>query len=174
MARLVPENWVCIKADEDDVFKGIDFSKINNALLISFLEDSQGDQEHDDEQLLSMMRSLETEIHPNTMNSYDPLVEEAQLGVPTEDFQLRRHGLVKGQDCLAALDMEFDWIDTEISPYQPTDHMTGRYMEHFGHEMDGVVEFEGGRDYNSPVAWHVSLEEHGYNFLCQETHDSMV
>ena len=122
--------------------------------IISFLEDSQGDQENDDEQLLSMIRILEAEIHPNR---YDLLVE-AQLGGITEDFLLERQGQVKVQDCLVGLDVEFEWMDREISSHQPSDHMKARYMEHYGVEMVGVVEFGGVRDHSSLVAWHVSLE----------------
>ena len=63
---------------------------INLDLIILLLEDSQGDQEHDAEQSLSMIRILEAEINPNR---YD-LPVEAQLGDRTEDFPLERQGQV--------------------------------------------------------------------------------
>lgn len=150
MAYSLPENWRCMNADH--MFEGIEeISEINTALLMSLLDESQGDQEADNDRLTSMIQSLEEEIHHH----------EVTISPQEYDHQL------KGQDGLASVDTEFDWIDMEVMPSYT--NITNCYMDLCDDdlEMDGIIQY-------SQLNWDstVSLEEHGCNSLWLQTYDS--
>lgn len=153
MAYSLPENWRCINADH--LFEGIEeISEINTALLMSLLDESQGDQEADNDRLTSIIQSLEEEIHHH----------EFELTIIPQEYD---HQLKGQDDGLASVDTEFDWIDMEVMPSY--NHITSSYMDLCDGdlEMDGIIQY-------SQLNWDttVSLEENGCNSLWQQTYDS--
>ena len=52
-------------------FKGMESWKINKALLMSLMEESQDDENDNDDRLDSLIRSLEAEISGSTMDGLD-------------------------------------------------------------------------------------------------------
>ncbi|KAK9266474.1 hypothetical protein L1049_021386 [Liquidambar formosana] len=169
MASPIFENYACINGDDD--FNQFEVSEINGALLMSLLEESQGEV-GDDDRLMSVIRSLEAEISPNRTYGLDSPME-LEFGVNQEDYQLCNAGQVDGQDCSTSADLDFGWIDMELTSSSPSDDVTNWYMDPCGDEMDGIIEFGGVSDY-SQIYYGVPLEEHGYNSLWQDTYDSVM
>ena len=143
MAYPLPESWRCINADH--LFGGIEeISEIKATLLMSLLDESQGDQEADNDRLTTIIQSLEQEIHP-------------ELAIIPHEYD---HHL-KGQDCSASVDTEFNWMDMEVmSSYN---HITNCYMD----LCDGDQEMHGIMHY-SELNWDTDcLEENECNSLWQ-------
>uniref|UniRef100_A0A5B7ASK9 Uncharacterized protein n=1 Tax=Davidia involucrata TaxID=16924 RepID=A0A5B7ASK9_DAVIN len=164
MASSKPENWACINGNDD--FDNFEVTEINGALLMSLLEESQG-EECDDERLRSVIQSLEAEIDSNMMDGHDSLVE-TEWG-----SQLSGGGQVDGHDCSTSHDLDFNWMDMEMVPSLPGDDMTNWYMDPCGDEMDGIIEFGGVRDY-SHIYYGIPLEENGCGSLWQETNATVM
>ncbi|XP_057505748.1 uncharacterized protein LOC130789040 [Actinidia eriantha] len=163
MAVSLPESCSSINVDKLVV------PEINGALLMSLLEESQGD-ECDDGRLNDVIRSLEAEIDPKMMmDSHDLSMENIEWGSESEDCQSLDAGHIHGQDCTMSSDLDFNWVDMEMSPFSPSDEMTNWYME----PIDGIIEFGGEiRDY-SEIYYGVPLEEHAFgSSLWQETYAS--
>ncbi|GAV88108.1 hypothetical protein CFOL_v3_31531, partial [Cephalotus follicularis] len=154
MASLVPENLPCLY-DEDELKAFETLGVINGALLMSLLEESQGQEEQNDERLNSVMQSLEAEINPNIAREID------------EDSQSSYVGRVDDYDRSVLSEVGFGWVDTEM-PSSPRDDMNW-YPDPCEDEMHGIIEFEGVRDY-SQFYYGVPLEEHSYSSLWHDTY----
>ncbi|PQQ04012.1 uncharacterized protein Pyn_21603 [Prunus yedoensis var. nudiflora] len=50
-------------------------SNMSNALLMSLLEETRGDQDHDEERLRSLTRALEVELDPTTSEDHETFME---------------------------------------------------------------------------------------------------
>ena len=148
MANHLPENWRCINADH--LFEGIEeISEIKTTILMSLLDESLGDQEADNDRLTSIIQSLEEEIHP--VLTIIPQKYDDQL---------------KGQDCSASVDTEFDWMDMEVLPSY--NHITNCYMDlcDGDQEMDGIIQY-------SQLNWDTDcFEESECYSLWQQTYES--
>lgn len=162
MASPMPESLACNTGDAD--FQGIEVSEIDGAMLMSFLEESQGEERNEDG-LNSIIRSLEAEINSDTMEGRDLTLDPEFIG-DVEDGRLRRH--MDGHDCAVPHDqLGFGWVDMEPQPVP-------WYMEPCEIEMDGVIEFGGLSDY-SHMNYGIALDqEQGYRSLWQETYDTIM
>ncbi|CAK7351701.1 unnamed protein product [Dovyalis caffra] len=161
MASLLPE-ITSFKTGDDD-FKGIEGFD-DNALLMSLLEDSQGDHESNDKRLRSVIQSLEAEINPNIMlDGYDLGMNPAEM--PSDGEETNELFKMAEMESL-----EFELVDMEMVPSSPSDHhMNYWYTESSENDM---VEF-GVRDYFQ-VGHEALLEEHVYSSLWEETYDTIM
>ncbi|OMO74614.1 hypothetical protein CCACVL1_16573 [Corchorus capsularis] len=123
----------------------IEFQEIDAVLLMSLLEESHCEEYCNEEQVNSLMESLEAEIR---MANHDDSCNVADM--ESND----------GFDCL-------DWTDMETVPSSPSDDMNW-YMEDHVEEMDGLMEF--GNEF--PQNYYEVPLEHGY--LWQETYDAVI
>ncbi|XP_050279665.1 uncharacterized protein LOC126720870 [Quercus robur] len=167
MASPVPENCAGNIVGSD--IQGIEVSEIDSAILMSLLEESQG-EERDEDRLNSLIRSLEEEINSNAMDSQNSSMKPDFI---VEDGQLCIVGNKEGHDCMVSQDqLEFGLIDMEPETSSPSDDMNW-YMDLCENEMDGIIEVGGLSDY-SHMYYGVSLEEQGYRSLWQETYDTVI
>ncbi|XVF79271.1 hypothetical protein PTKIN_Ptkin14bG0208100 [Pterospermum kingtungense] len=117
MAFLVEENSLRISFDNG----------FNTALLMSFLEESPG-EEYNHEELDSLMRSLEAEINPYAMDIQHSTMESESYGFESVD------------------DLGFQLVDMEPMPSpSPSQDMNYWHMETQGEEVDALIEI--GDDY---------------------------
>ncbi|WRX29370.1 hypothetical protein QQP08_021857 [Theobroma cacao] len=144
MAHLVREKPGLI--DRSNVMEEIEVPEIDAALLMSLLEESHCEEYCNEEQVNSLMESLEAEIR---MANHDSCYE---VDMKSND----------GFDC-------FEWTEMEMVPSSPSDDMNW-YMEDHVEEMDGMVEFGNGFPHNY---YEIPLE-HGYSSLWQETYDTAI
>ncbi|KAH0986427.1 hypothetical protein GBA52_013604 [Prunus armeniaca] len=122
MASLLAENWSCMNnnMDMNDHFPGAagagTSSNMSNALLMSLLEETQGDQDHDEERLRSLIRALEVELDPTTSEDHEIFMENPHQfgGISQEDFHPLDVGYVSGGDFPGTDAAGFGWIDMEI------------------------------------------------------------
>ncbi|KAJ7948851.1 tRNA wybutosine-synthesizing protein like [Quillaja saponaria] len=91
----------------ESFFKGIEFSEVNNVLLMSLMEETQEDDDQyfgDDHRLVSLIQSLEAEINGPA----------AELGfINGCDYQMFDLVQVDGRDCSTSLgaDDHYGWVD---------------------------------------------------------------
>ncbi|KAI5605208.1 hypothetical protein BDE02_01G336300 [Populus trichocarpa] len=164
MASLLPEN-ISIKTGDDD-FKGIE-GYDDNALLMSLLEESQGDHESNEERLRSVIQSLEAEINPSIMSDgYDTAMDPAEMPRDGEDTD----ELFKTAE-MESLGLDFELVDMEVVPSSPSDHDMNYWYNMEPSEND-IVEF-GVRNYFQ-FGHEAALEEHRYSSLWQESYDIMM
>lgn len=149
------------------LFQGTEISEIDASLLMSILEESQC-EEHDDETLEHVIRSLEAEINFNTIDGYD-LPLETEASIDQYDSQLWSGDKMVDHDCSQPLDFDVNWADMEIKPSSPFGETTNWYLDPSEVEVDGSIE-SGGRGF-SHFRYGDLLEEDGYNFLWQDTYD---
>ncbi|OMO92654.1 hypothetical protein COLO4_17432 [Corchorus olitorius] len=123
----------------------IEFQEIDAVLLMSLLEESQCEEYCNEEQVNSLMESLEAEIRMANHDSCNVADMESNDGF---------------EYCL-------DWTDMETVPSSPSDDMNW-YMEDHAEEMEGLMEF--GNDF--PQNYYEVPLEHGY--LWQETYDAAI
>ncbi|KAJ4726561.1 putative Heat stress transcription factor B-4b [Melia azedarach] len=152
MASLVAENWVN--------YDGIEVSKFDSALLMSLLEESNG-EEYSDEQLNSVIQSLEAEIKEQNMIECHDLSMEPELLSDEENGQ--------------KTSMNFGWGDNmELAPSSPSDDMNwSTYMDQYELDLDNFSEFKGVCDYSQINFNVVSSEEHDFSSLWHETYDGI-
>ncbi|XVF79258.1 hypothetical protein PTKIN_Ptkin14bG0206800 [Pterospermum kingtungense] len=119
---------MAFQAEEKLLRISCDINDFNAALLMSFLEELPG-EEYNHEELGSLMRSLEAEINPNTMDIQDSMIESE-----SNDFE-------------AIDDLEFPLLDDlePISFPSPSHDMDYWYMETHGEEVNFLIEI--GDDY---------------------------
>ncbi|KAJ0046268.1 hypothetical protein Pint_04916 [Pistacia integerrima] len=144
MASMVAETWAIINGEDDS--NGVEISKFNNALLMSLLEESYG-EEYNDEQVNRVIQSLEAEINSNMFDDED------------------------GQNSLAS--MEFEWAEMELVPSSPSDDMNC-FVDHCENELDLMVEYGDVGDYNSQIYSVVSSEENGFSSLWHENYEPVA
>lgn len=162
MASPIPESLACNTGDAD--FQGIEVSEIDGAILMSFLEESQGEERDDEDVLNSIIRSLEAEINSSSMDGQD-------LTLDPEFNGDRKVGHFDGHDCAVPHDqIGFGWVDMEPVPSD-----LNWYMDPCGSEVDGIIEFGGLSDYSHVINYGIALdEEQGYRSLWQETYDTIM
>ncbi|XP_044504285.1 uncharacterized protein LOC123224635 [Mangifera indica] len=147
MASLVSETWAIVNGEDDS--NGVEVSKFNDALLLSLLEESNG-EEYNDEQVNRVIQSLEAEINANMLEASHDLAMEPDV-----------------QNCLAS--MEFEWAEMELLPSSPSDGMNW-CIDQSENELNFLVENGDVSDY--PQLYNiVPLEEHSFCSLWQETYD---
>ncbi|KAM7498541.1 hypothetical protein LguiA_022955 [Lonicera macranthoides] len=156
MASLGPQNWGCINGQDDlDQFE---VSKIDGALLLSLLDESQvdhDDQDCDNERLSSVIRSLEAEINQSSF-----------MELEWDDNWVLPGGQVDGQDCSSSNGLNFDWRDL--------DEVDSVYVNRIQDHMEGVIEFGGVKDYYSEYCYENPMEESGFDSLWHETNAPML
>ncbi|KAJ4726563.1 putative Heat stress transcription factor B-4b [Melia azedarach] len=156
MASLAAENWVN--------YDGIEVSEFDGALLMSLLEESNGEG-YNDEQLNRVIQSLEAEINEQNMVEWDDLAMESELLLSDEE---------DGQNCLASTD--FGWADNmELVPSSPSEDMNwSNYMDQCELHLDNLLDFEGVPDY-SQINFNVveAEEQQGFSSLWHETCDGI-
>lgn len=165
MASPMPESLACNAGDAH--FQGIEVSESDGAILMSFLEESQGEERDQEDELNSIIRSLEAEINSNAMDGHDLTDLDPKFISDGEDGQLCKVGRqVDSHDCAVPHDqLGFGWVDMEPVPW---------YMEPCEIEMDGIIEFGGLGDY-SQMNYCIALDqEQGYRSLWQETYDTIM
>ncbi|KAL6975551.1 hypothetical protein U1Q18_024345 [Sarracenia purpurea var. burkii] len=168
-ATSVPENWACINGGDEYEFDKFEVLEINGTLLVSLLEESQV-EECDDERLTSVIRSLEAEIYPIKIGDHN-LPTLLEWGSSSDNCQPSDAAQVDGQDCSAAHDLDFHWMDVEMDPSSPSDGMANWYMDPCGDELEGIIEFGGIGD--SLIFFGVPLEEElSYGTLWQGPHST--
>ncbi|KAJ4976763.1 hypothetical protein NE237_001869 [Protea cynaroides] len=154
-------------------FEAMGASDVDEALLMSLLEESQV-EELQDERLGYVMRSLEAEIEPNTNTTEAPAPAPATTDLGIQDF-----GIEDGYDCssgsYASPIHVFDWLDMdmEMASSSTCDDMGNWYMDSCVDELAGFVELGEVRDY-SQFCYAAPMEEHAYGSLWQETYDSVM
>ena len=116
MAFLVEENSLCISCEND----------FNSALLMSFLEELPG-EEYNHEELDSLMRSLEAEINPNTIDIQDLMMETESPSDGEEN-----HGS-------EPFDLDLKWGDLEPMPSSSPSHDLNWHMDIQGQEVDALI-----------------------------------
>ncbi|KAA8524069.1 hypothetical protein F0562_010500 [Nyssa sinensis] len=140
------ENWACINGKND--FDNFEVKEVDGALLMSLLEESQG-EECDDERLKSVIQSLEAEIDSDMMDGHDSLVEPEWCS-HMEGCQRCRAGQVDSHDCLISHDLDFNWMGMDMNmnmnmdmvmASMANDDMTNWYMDPCGDEMHEIIEF---------------------------------
>ncbi|XVE52946.1 hypothetical protein DITRI_Ditri02bG0165000 [Diplodiscus trichospermus] len=144
----------------DGLIEEIKVSEIDGAILMSLLDESHCEEYFiDDEQLNSLMRSLEEEISVNTIANHDHAIE------PEIIFEVNR-------DC-GDFDCNFDyfeWTEVEMVPSSPSDDMTW-YVE----EMDQMMKFvDESSSLQNCYAYNFPSEEHRYSSLWYETSDTAL
>ncbi|KAJ7981943.1 putative Heat stress transcription factor B-4b [Quillaja saponaria] len=169
MASLGCENLVCINGEDE--FNNLEVMEMDGDLLKSLLEESQID-ERDEDQLNNLIRSLEAEIkvddHDITMQT-EEVVSNFGEGISSD--QSWNIGQMDGQDCSIShnFDHDFAWIDMDVVPSLPSDDMIW-YMDTYGSEMDGIIEFISEDENYSKFSYGSDLGEYGYTSLWQETY----
>ncbi|KAG5551473.1 hypothetical protein RHGRI_009784 [Rhododendron griersonianum] len=168
MAVSLPEHWACVNGNDHD-FDQFEVQEIDGALLMSLLEDSNA-EDCDNDQLTSVIRSLEAEINPNMING-DDLSMEVGWGTDSEGFLSFDAAQADGLECSIAHDLDdFDWMEVEmIPPSSPSNEMNNWYMDPCGDELDGIIGFG---DFSN-MYYGVPMEELAYGSLWQETHNVM-
>ncbi|ONI12213.1 hypothetical protein PRUPE_4G151500 [Prunus persica] len=174
MASLLAENWSCMNnnMDMNDHFPGAagagTSSNMSNALLMSLLEETQGDQDHDEERLRSLIRALEVELDPTTSEDHEIFMENPHQfgGISQEDFQPLDVGYVSGGDFPGTDAAGFGWIDMEIgsSSQEGTGESVDWYMDSC---LDDEIDCSSSNFGGSTTT---PFEENGYQNLWQETY----
>ncbi|CAK9157711.1 unnamed protein product [Ilex paraguariensis] len=177
MASLVPENWSCMNGPNHD-FHNMEVSEVETALLISLLDESQGDDICDDERLRSVIQSLEVEIGPQMVDDvHNSFVDPSYYTnmALEEGCSLSEGGVhADGQDCSSSCDLDHTyWMDMEMMLSSPSDCMINWYLDSYGEDMEGMGIFEFGvRDCFSFSYYGNCIEDHEYGSLWQDTNDS--
>lgn len=135
--------------------------KIDGALLISLLEESPC-EEFNDEQLQSVMQSLEEEISVTTTVNHHCAMQPEFVSEVNRNCGNLEYNFGY-----------FEWNDMEMGPSSPSDDMNW-YIEHRIEAMDEMMEFIGESYSQNYYAVNVPLEEHGYTSLWQETYDTVM
>lgn len=158
MATLVPENLSCIKTCND--LSNFDLSQENRALLMSLLDETQGidDHDQDDERLTSVIRSLEVEINQHTMKGHE-LFQENNQGVANLEYNWQPCD--QSQNNSKSNNIELNWMDI----ITPKDDMKFLEMEiNDDHEVDCVSQYCFGvcleEKNNHSILWEKQSPHH--------------
>ncbi|KAG4213240.1 hypothetical protein ERO13_A01G042700v2 [Gossypium hirsutum] len=144
MAFVVQENSLRMSCDVE----------FNNALLISFLEESPN-EEYDSKELETWMRSLEAEINPNP------------IGI--QDLRMGPESLSDGEESNGTkpIDVEFQWSDLESMSSPSPNHDMNWHMDNQGNEVDVLIDYGG--DYFDVSFEDAVLPEQTYTLSRIET-----
>ncbi|MBA0606244.1 hypothetical protein Godav_018747 [Gossypium davidsonii] len=145
MAFVVQENSLRMSCDVE----------FNNALLMSFLEESPN-EEYDSKELDSWMRSLEAEINPN------PIV--------IRDLRMDPESLSDGEESNGTKpinDVEFQWGDLVSMSSPSRSHDMNWHMDNQGKEVDVLIDYGG--DYFDVSFEDAVLHEQMYTLSRIET-----
>ncbi|KAK5844259.1 hypothetical protein PVK06_000395 [Gossypium arboreum] len=145
MALILTENPGLINGSNG--VEEIKIPEIDAGLLISLLEESQCEEYCNEEQVTSLMESLEAEIR---------IVNAGSCSI---------EGDIGSSDC-------FEWSEMEMVPSSPSDNMNW-YVEDHAEDMsmDGYfVQF--GNDF--PLNCYEIQPENGFTSLWQETYDTII
>ncbi|KAG5597499.1 hypothetical protein H5410_038731 [Solanum commersonii] len=154
MANLLAvENWTWIDGCDD--LSNFDASQIDDDIVMSLLDDMQGDDNHDDERLTSVIRSLEAEIdqtrsYPTFNNvvselavrvhGHDSFQDKQERNYNGENFQSQNTiGQCQSEDFVESNDLDFSWMEMEMEmvPSYPSDEMNLWYMDNnYGQEAE--------------------------------------
>ncbi|KAI3457534.1 hypothetical protein Pfo_014197 [Paulownia fortunei] len=150
----------CFINQSCDDLNVVEFSNIDNSLLMSLLEDSQV-EDGDDETLRIVIQSLEQEI----MNQDSCLETYNSDGYP-EDY--RFSDVLQLESCSTSPDhhLDFEWIDMDMAYSSPSDDMTSYFIGHFTDKIENMVELGGVGDYSQDCSG-VPMEEDYYTGLWQ-------
>ncbi|KAL3508826.1 hypothetical protein ACH5RR_028227 [Cinchona calisaya] len=141
----------CINSHDE--FDNFELSDVDDALLMSFLDDTQVVEDCDDEKLSSVIRSLEAEIDHHSHTIIDD-GEQYSLEENNWTSNLSDHdrGHFDGLNNNSRSDYEFDfnWMDMDMNmemvPSSPSDGMAGWYMDPCGDGMDNIIVTELGSE----------------------------
>nr|KJB12861.1 hypothetical protein B456_002G040500 [Gossypium raimondii] len=145
MALMLTENPGLINGSNG--VEEIGVPEIDAGLLMSLLEESQCEEYCNEEQVTSLMESLEAEIR---MVNADSCSIEGDIG--SNNY--------------------FEWSEMEMVPSSPSDDMNWYVEDHVQEmSMDGyLVQF--GNDF--PLNCYESQLENGFTSLWQETYDTAI
>ncbi|KAJ4726564.1 putative Heat stress transcription factor B-4b [Melia azedarach] len=161
MASLLSENLACINGVDDD-----HVLKHNSLLLMSLLEETQGDQlYYTEEDLHNMIRSLEAEINPSTSSTmeeevHDFAVHESRLPVDQVEFMDCQDWSDSIDELNVAWDDDDDHME-QVSSSSPSDDLKLCMDLYESDEMDDMVDFGAAFDDQ-------------YSQLYYETNDAMI
>ncbi|MBA0787069.1 hypothetical protein Gotri_027289 [Gossypium trilobum] len=147
MARILTENPGLINGSNG--VEEIEIPEIDAGLLMSLLEESQCEEYCNEEQVNSLMESLEAEIRMvNAAGSCSTI--EGDIG--SNDY--------------------LEWSEMEMVPSSPSDDMNWYVEDHVEDmSMDGYfVQF--GNDF--PLNCYEIQPENGFTSLWQETYDTVI
>ena len=144
MASQVSENLTLINGGGggDEEFKEMELLKMNNALIMSLMDESQGDESDDDHRLETLIRSLEAEITTEGRENSSSSTMEYELAsnINGEDNQSWNVGQMDGHDYLPSpCDFMMEWVDMELVPSAPFDDRNW-CVDPFGNSMDVTTE----------------------------------
>ncbi|TYJ48163.1 hypothetical protein E1A91_A01G041200v1 [Gossypium mustelinum] len=145
MALILTENPGLINGSNG--VEEIEVPEIDADLLMSLLEESQCEEYCNEEQVNSLMESLEAEIR---------MVNAGSCSI---------EGDIGSHDC-------FEWSEMEMVPSSPSDDMNWYVEDHVQEiSMDGyLVQF--GNDF--PLNFYDIQLENGFTSLWQETYDTAI
>ncbi|MFQ6620940.1 hypothetical protein Gotur_002623 [Gossypium turneri] len=145
MARILTENPGLINGSNG--VEEIEIPEIDAGLLMSLLEESQCEEYCNEEQVNSLMESLEAEIR---------MVNAGSCSI---------EGDIGSNDYL-------EWSEMEMVPSSPSDDMNWYVEDHVEDmSMDGYfVQF--GNDF--PLNCYEIQPENGFTSLWQETYDTVI
>ncbi|KAB2043726.1 hypothetical protein ES319_D01G038200v1 [Gossypium barbadense] len=125
----------------------IEVPEIDADLLMSLLEESQCEEYCNEEQVNSLMESLEAEIR---------MVNAGSCSI---------EGVIGSNDC-------FEWSEMEMVPSSPSDDMNWYVEDHVQEmSMDGYL-IQFGNDF--PLNFYDIQTENGFTSLWQETYDTAI
>ncbi|KAJ4726560.1 tRNA wybutosine-synthesizing protein like [Melia azedarach] len=172
MASLLSQNLACINGvDDDHVFRH------NSLLLMSLLEETQGDQlYYTEEDLHNMIRSLEAEINPSTSCTMEEEVHdfamESRLLIDEVEFMDCQDSSdsINGLDDVAWDNDDDDHME-QASSCSSSDDLNLCMDFHGSDEMEDMVEFGVAVDaeFSDQLNCGVSLEDHVYTSVWHET-----
>ncbi|MFQ6659216.1 hypothetical protein Gotur_028202 [Gossypium turneri] len=145
MALLFEEKPELI--DGSNAMEETEVPEIYTGLLMSLLEESQCDEYCNEEQINSLMESLEAEIRI------------------ASDCSCSTEGGIGSNDC-------FEWSEMEMVPSSPSDDMNWYVEDHVQEmSMDGYLVQFGN---NFPLNCYENQLENGFTSLWQETYDTAI
>ncbi|MFQ6659214.1 hypothetical protein Gotur_028201 [Gossypium turneri] len=145
MALMLTENPRLI--NRSNGVEEIGVPEIDTGLLMSLLDESQSEEYCNEEQITSLMESLEAEIRMVNAGSCSI---EGDIG--SNNY--------------------FEWSEMEMVPSSPSDDMNWYVEDHVQEmSMDGyLVQFEN----DFPLNCYESQLENGFTSLWQETYDTAI
>ncbi|CAN4104324.1 unnamed protein product [Withania somnifera] len=146
-------NWTWIDGCDD--LSNLEVSQIDRNIVMSLLDDMQGDQlGYDDERLISVIKSLEAEInHDQSCYTFNIVSELALNNNSFEDKQGRNYDIEDLQS---------------RDPYQSQDFTESNDLDFGWMEMDMEMEMNFWNNYGQDYPCTISFEENDYHSLWQE------
>lgn len=158
----------CINSDQEGL--NPENQQKDDAILMSFLEDTVQVECCDDERLITVIQSLEAAINPILINDHGSLNDSCQLQDCIFDQLLStdEERMSDDQDNFASHDLDFGWMDVEMSASSsPSDQGISCWYELVGEDDVGynIAQYGGVIDYSE-----IPLEDHIYSYIWQETY----